>query len=93
MDRKTLFIGILSFTAVLLLVAALMPLPQAKADFSIKDRDYQMVTVLGQMGSSVCYVIDRKGRVAIFCPDMRNPGQYQIGRVGNLGDMFAGMGK
>lgn len=88
MDRKTMGIGILSFTAVALLVAALMP-HTASADFSIRDQNYQLVTVSGQQGSSTVYVLDsRTGKMAVFAYDMRNPGHFTPVKVGNVADIY-----
>jgi len=92
MDRKTAGIGILCCTAVALLVAALMP-RSASADFAIKDTDYQLVTVTGQLGSSTIYVIDnRLGRMAIFAYDTRNRAYVPM-KVGNVSDLFTTMQK
>ena len=71
MDRKTYFIGILTLTAAVLLVATfLVPAPVALGDSVIKDRDYQMVTAHSQTGGDALYIVDnRSGRMAVFSYD------------------------
>ncbi len=69
MDKKTYTIGILSVVAALLLVANLMPTsePAANAAFSIKDRNYQLVTTRATKGGELLYVVDNvTGQVAVF---------------------------
>jgi hypothetical protein len=72
MDKKTFGIGILSITAVLLLVACLMPAKPAEGAFAVKDRDYQLVTSPNQAGGDTVYVVDnRTGLMAVFVYDIR----------------------
>jgi hypothetical protein len=72
MDKKTFGIGILSITAALLFVAALLPTPKADAAFAVKDRDYQVIAVKSQQGGDSLYVVDnRTGLVAVFAFDPR----------------------
>ena len=69
MDKKTYTIGILAVVAGLLLVANLMPKsePAANAAFSIKDRNYQLVTTRATKGGELLYVVDNlSGQVAVF---------------------------
>jgi hypothetical protein len=69
MDKKTYTIGILAVVAGLLLVANLMPNhePAANAAFSIKDRNYQLVTTRATKGGELLYVVDNlSGQVAVF---------------------------
>lgn len=69
MDKKTYTIGILAVVAALLLVANLMPKsePTAHGAFSIKDRNYQLVTARATKGGELLYVIDNlSGKVAVF---------------------------
>jgi len=71
MDKKTYSIGVLSITAVLLLIACLMPAKSADAAFAVKDRDYQIIIAQGQ-GSDSIYVVDnRTGLMAVFVYDNR----------------------
>jgi hypothetical protein len=71
MDKKIFGIGVLSITAVLLLVACLMPVKTADAAFAVKDRDYQLIIAQGQ-GSDSIYVVDnRTGLMAVFTYDNR----------------------
>lgn len=69
MDKKTYTIGILAVVAGLLLIANLMPKaePAANAAFSIKDRNYQLVTTRATKGGELLYVVDNlSGQVAVF---------------------------
>jgi hypothetical protein len=66
MDKKTYAIGILFVTALILLVANSITVRPAQA-YSIKDRDYQLVTTTATEGGDSLYVTDsRTGNVAIF---------------------------
>jgi hypothetical protein len=66
MDKKTYAIGILFVTAILLLVGNTCTVRQAQA-YSIKDRDYQLVTTAATEGGEALYVTDnRTGLIAIF---------------------------
>ena len=66
MDRKTLSIGVLFITAVALFLACIADKP-AKADFAVKDRDYQLVTMRSQGGDDSLYVVDnRSGKMVVF---------------------------
>ena len=72
MDKKIFGIGVLSITAVLLLVACLMPVKTADAAFAVKDRDYQLITVPGIGGGDTVYVVDnRTGLMAVLFFDNR----------------------
>ena len=84
MKKQNFAIAALCFSAAVLLAAALLP-----ADFAIKDHDYQLITVTGQLGSSTVFVIDnRQGKLAVFAPDVRNRGRYNIGKVEDMTDFF-----
>jgi hypothetical protein len=66
MDKKTYAIGVLFVTAVILLVANSFTVPTARA-YSIKDRDYQLVTTAATEGGDSLFVTDnRTGMIAIF---------------------------
>jgi hypothetical protein len=87
MDKKTYAIGILFVTAVILLVANSFTVPPAQA-YSIKDRDYQLVTTAAVQGGDSLYVTDgRTGNVAIFDWD---PSAHKIilRDRKNIADMF-----
>ena len=72
MDKKTFGIGILSITGALLLIACLLPAKQADAAFSVKDRDYQVITVPSVGGGDTVYVVDnRTGLMAVLLFDNR----------------------
>jgi hypothetical protein len=70
LDKKTFAIGILSLSAVALLVANLIHVPPAKASMAIKDRDYQAVTARVNRGGEALYLTDnRTGLMAVFVYD------------------------
>jgi hypothetical protein len=70
MDKKNFTIGILSLTAVVLMLANYFAPQPAQALMSIKDRDFSLVTARTQNGGDSLYVLDnRSGRVAIFAYD------------------------
>jgi hypothetical protein len=70
MDKKTFTIGILSLTALMLLVANLLMPPRASANFVVKDRDYQAVTAAIAPNDEGLYVLDtRSGTMALFAYD------------------------
>jgi hypothetical protein len=70
LDKKTFAIGILSLSAVALLVANLIHVPPAKAAMAIKDRDYQAVTARVNRGGEALYLTDnRTGLMAVFVYD------------------------
>jgi hypothetical protein len=72
MDKKNFGIGLLSITAALLFVACLLPSKPAEAAFSVKDRDYQLITAANQQGGDTLYVVDnRTGLMAVFTFDNR----------------------
>lgn len=66
MDKKSFAIGLLCGMAMLLLAADFAPKP-ARADFSIKDRDFQVATAAMAAGGDALYVIDNNtGNVGVF---------------------------
>jgi len=71
MDKKTLKIGILSITGLLLLLACLLPPRPADGAFAVKDRDYQLIVAKGQNGDIVYVVDNRTGLMAVFAYDNR----------------------
>ena len=73
MDKKTYSIGILSVTALVLLVANLMTLPRsAEATNGIvyPGRDFQVVSSPVQTGGDALYILNnRTGMLAVFTYD------------------------
>ncbi len=75
MDRKTLGIGILSLTAVVLLLANLMPRTPVAASTAVAGRDYQAVTARSQQGGETLYIVDNKtGLMGVFVYDTVSKG-------------------
>lgn len=91
MDKKTLGIGILSLSAVLLtLTTMLIPTSDLQANEVVKDRDYQLITAEVQGGGEGLYVIDsRTGLMAIFAYDP-NTRQLEPRAVRAVADAFGG---
>ena len=71
MDKKSLAVIVLSFTAAVLFVAnLLMPVRTAVADEVIKDRDYQVLTARWQANDEALIIVDnRSGQMAAFVYD------------------------
>ncbi|HZZ43081.1 MAG TPA: hypothetical protein VFE58_09090 [Tepidisphaeraceae bacterium] len=72
MDQKTYSIGILSLTAVVLLVANFLMTPRADATQGVvyPGRDYQVVSSPEQSGGDALYVLNnRTGMLAVFIYD------------------------
>ena len=87
MDKKTFAIGVLFVSAVILLVANSFTVRSAQA-YSIKDRDYQLVTTAATEGGDSLYVSDtRTGMVAIFGWD-GSAHKIVLKDRKNLADMF-----
>jgi hypothetical protein len=87
MDKKTYAIGVLLVTAVILLAANSFTVREAQA-YSIKDRDYQMVTTAAAEGGDMLYVSDtRSGLVAVFGWDS-GARKIVLKSRKSLGDMF-----
>jgi hypothetical protein len=71
MDSKTLSIGVLSITGLILFIAQFLPVQSAHATLTIKDRDYSLVTTRANQGGEALYVINnRTGQVAVFAWDV-----------------------
>jgi hypothetical protein len=72
MDKKTYGIGILTLTAVALLVANLLaPRPAAGIE-SVSNDDMQAVTARAQQGGDALYLLDRgSGKMAVFTVNNR----------------------
>ena len=90
MKRQNLGIGILTLTAVLMLVAHfLLPVTPARAQVAVKERDYQVVTARIQTGGDGLYVLDnRTGLVAVFTYDPSSR-SVRARTVRNVADAFA----
>jgi hypothetical protein len=89
MDKKTCGIGILSLTAVVLMVAQFIPIgpADAQAGLTIKDRDYSLVTARRGAGGEVVYVTDnRTGMMAAVVWDR---GNLTVRAVRAVTDAFA----
>jgi hypothetical protein len=70
MNKETFGIGILSLTAVVLIVANYFAAPVATASEAVKERDYQVVTARIQQGGEGLYVLDnRTGILAVLSYD------------------------
>ncbi len=73
-NKQNILIIVLTFTATWLLIANSFTTHRAEA-YSIKDRDYQVVTVQSEVGGQVLYVTDnRSGQVAVFSWDANAKG-------------------
>jgi hypothetical protein len=87
MNSKSLSIGILSVTAVLLFLAQFMPIQPAQAE-TWKDRDYSLVTAKSNRSGEIVFVIDnRSGLVAALSWDnaARN---FNVDGVGSVTKAF-----
>lgn len=71
LDKKTFTIGVLSLSAVILLVANLLAPRGAQASYNtIKDNDFQLQTATSVQGGDALYVTDnRSGAMAVFVFD------------------------
>jgi hypothetical protein len=93
MDRRNFYIGILSLSATVLLLANYFTAQPAMALQTIKDRDFGMVTGSSQAGGDTLYVLDnRSGRVAIFA---YSPAAHALvlKKVGDMTAAFARGGR
>lgn len=71
MDRKTFGIGILSITALVLLVANFLPKSPVGASTAVSGRDYQAVTARSKQGGETLYIVDNKtGLMGVFTYDV-----------------------
>jgi hypothetical protein len=89
MDKKTYGIGILSLTAVILLVANFMPVQPAAALSTIKDRDYSMATGQLQTGGDGLYVFDSRAGLCGVCAWDPNKRSIVVRAVRPIADCFA----
>jgi hypothetical protein len=71
LDKKTFAIGVLSLSAVILLVANLLTPRNASATYeTIQDNDYSMVTATALGGGDAVFVTEkRSGKMAMFVFD------------------------
>lgn len=73
MDKKTIGIAILSFTAVVLVGLNVDSPPTAEAQVAVAGRNYRAVTVPTQRGGDALYVLADNGMLAVMTYD-RNQG-------------------
>ena len=92
-DKKSFTIGVLSVTALILLVANLM-LPQpAVAEVAVKDRDYTAVTGRTTKGGDALFLTDnRSGMMAVFVYDP-NRRTLQALDARSVSEAFTGGGR
>ena len=70
MDSKTFSIGILSLSAVILLVANLLVPTRADAEITVKDSGYSVATAPVQNGGDGLYIVDNgTGLMAVLTWD------------------------
>jgi hypothetical protein len=70
MDTKTFGIGILSLTALVLVVANCLVPPKASAELTVQGQGYTVVTAKVQTGGDGVYILDnRTGKLAVFTYD------------------------
>lgn len=75
MDRKTLSIGILSLTALALLIGIVFTPQPASGLVAVSQRDYQLVTARVTTGGDGLYIMDnRTGQLAVFTYDPASRG-------------------
>ena len=72
LDKKTFVLGVLSLSAVILVVAnVLAPRPAAATYNTIKDRDFQMQTANSVTGGDALYITDNStGKMVVFVWDV-----------------------
>ena len=88
MDTKTFGIGILSLTALVLVVANCLVPPKASAELSINGQGYTVVTAKVQNGGDGVYILDnRTGNFAVFTYD-NNSRRLEPRTVRPLADAF-----
>ncbi|MGB7156894.1 MAG: hypothetical protein WBD40_02440 [Tepidisphaeraceae bacterium] len=93
MDSKTYGIGILSLTALVLIVANCLVPPKASAELSVTGAGYSVVTARVQSGGDGVYILDnRTGNLAVFTYD---PGSRRLEprTVRPLADAFVTQGR
>ena len=87
MNSKSLAVGVLSITAVILFIAQFIPVKTAQAEVW-KDRDYSLLTATSPRGGEVVYVIDnRNGRAAVLVWDVAQR-NFEVGGVGAISNAF-----
>ncbi|HMB95698.1 MAG TPA: hypothetical protein VKK61_06630 [Tepidisphaeraceae bacterium] len=89
MNSKTITIGFLSISALILFIAQFIPItPAALAADTIKDRDYSLATAASAQGGDVIYVCENHtGALAAFAWDPTTRNLQPRGGV-NLADAF-----
>ena len=90
-DGKTFGIGILTLTAVALLIANVFTTRAAIGAESVSNDDVQAVTARATQGSDALYLLDYDtGKLAVFTTDTRNG--VQLRAVEDLESLFAPRG-
>ena len=75
MDKKTFTIGVLSLSALVLLVANLIQPRVAEAGLVVKDNEYTAVTARVARGGEALYILDnRSGLMAVVAYDISRKG-------------------
>jgi len=89
MDKKSFVVGVLSASALFLLIANLFVFDnRAVAQEAVKDRDYQLVTAPVKQGGDALYVTDsRTGRMVVF---LVQNGRLQPVAARDVSDAFNG---
>lgn len=92
MDKRLFTIGVLTLSAVILLVANLIQPRIADASFVVKDNDYTAVTARIAKGGEALYVLDnRTGLMAVLYYDPNKRQVLPLAAPRLLQDAFAGM--
>ena len=90
MNSKSFSIGILSVTAMILLIAQFIPItPIARAETAIKDRDFSLTTspAAAGNGDNIYLTDNRSGMMAVFAWDATRRG-LQVRAIVQLSDAF-----
>jgi hypothetical protein len=93
MKNQNIAIGILSLTALLMLVAHVFVPQSASAQVAVKDREYQIITAKISSGGDGLYIHDvRTGQVAVFTYDAASRGVVAR-TVKNVSEAFPTTGR
>ena len=69
-DRKSMWIGVLSLTAAVLIAGNYVFRPSPASALAVfKDRDFQMVTARTQQGDALYIMDNRTGKIAVYTYD------------------------
>ena len=87
-DRKSFLIGVLTLSAAILILGHLQLTPVARANETIMDDDFQLVTAKSRRGDDGVYVLHkRKNLVALFTWDPAKKGVV-VSDVRSLDDLL-----